>query len=110
MNEESVEAFVTKADSSIIRVKVLENTFERELIKLGFTFDSDFDEYQIQTISDKEKSDFFDKLRNLGVAFSSGKEWCPSEVFEYLRENRMLNGTYKMVSWTKPGSYYVSVK
>jgi hypothetical protein len=47
----------------------------------------------------------FDELRSLGVAFSAGKEWCPSEVFEYLRDEQLLSGKYLRVAWTQPGQY-----
>lgn len=108
MNE--VKAYVTKADGKIVRVKAVSNSVDDKVLNLGFIFDADFFEYKIQISSNEQKAELFNELRNIGVAFSSGKEWCPSEVFEYLRDSGLLNGSFIKISWKEPGNYYVTTE
>ena len=110
MIEEIVKAYVTKADGEVVRVKLLDSTFEKDLLNLGFSFDAEFLEYAIQASNDTEKANLFNMLRNLDVSFSSGKEWCPSEVFEYLRELGLISGDFKRISWRGPGKFYITVE
>jgi len=110
MSEELVKAFVTKADGKVVRVKLVDHSFKNELYNLGFVYDSDLSEYTSLVSGDQEKAELFDKLRSLGVNFSGGKEWCPAEVFEYLREANLLDGNYKKIGWSGPGEYHISVE
>ena len=110
MNNDSIMAFVTKADGKIVRVHLLEESFERELIGLGFSFDDDYGEYTLLTSGNDNKSELFEKLRDLGVAFSGGKEWCPSEVFEYLRKTGLLSGNYTKISWSGPRDHHCTTE
>lgn len=109
MITDNVKAFVTKADGKVIRVKVLDDSIIEALSDLGFKYNAEFSEYLVQINENSEKANFFDNLRLLEVAFSSGKEWCPSEIFEYLRELGLIRGTYKKISWYKPENYNVTV-
>lgn len=110
MNVNSVMAFVTKADGKIIRVNLIDEKFEYELSKLDFVFDHDTKEYVLQVSDNDKKSKTFKHLRDLGVAFSSGKEWSPSEVFEYLREMGLITGKYTRISWTNLGEYQCTIE
>jgi hypothetical protein len=49
------------------------------------------------------------KLRDNNFFFSGGREWCPAEVFEYLREQSLLKGSYKKISWADPNNYRIDV-
>lgn len=110
MSTSEMKAFVTKADGSFVRVKLLDDSFKPELINLGFSYDRDLLEYVIQTNENSIKAAVFKNLRDLDVNFSGGKEWCPSEIFEYLRETGLVNGQFRKVSWTGPGDYHVSME
>lgn len=46
-------------------------------------------------------------LRDHGVPFSEGKEWNPSEVFEYLRDLGLAEGGYWSIWWAEPGKFSV---
>jgi len=102
------DGYVTKADSSQIRVVASNQLLIDELNKIGFIFDNDLLSFVIQTKDNNEKAIIFDKLRGLGVCFSSGREWSPSELFEYFREIKLVSGTYKRISWDGPNSWKVS--
>lgn len=108
MNEKSMKAFVTIADGSFIRVKLLDDSFAKELFNLGFLFDDDSAEYVLLVDDHSLKAKAFEKLRDLGVSFSDGKEWCPSEVFEYLRKMGLLSGQFQKVSWRAPRDYHLT--
>ncbi|WP_061010552.1 hypothetical protein [Vibrio sp. CUB2] len=110
MMSDSIMAFVTKADGKLVRVSLLDDSFKKELIGLGFSFDNDYDEYTFLTSGNDAKAELFRKLRDLGVAFSGGREWCPSDVFEYLRQLELLKGAYTKISWTAPGNYRCTIE
>ncbi len=110
MNELDLKAYVTKADGKVIRVKVTNNLIASDLEKLGFVFDNDLSEFVFQTADNAEKGALFSDLRDKGVSFSAGKEWCPSEVFEYLREIGMVNGSYQRVSWKAPKEPHITIE
>ncbi|MCG3766502.1 hypothetical protein EXA23_09825 [Vibrio cincinnatiensis] len=109
MSEELVKAFVTKADGKVVRVKLIDSSFQNELSNLGFVYDSGLSEYTFLVSGNQEKAELFDKLRVLEVNFSDGREWCPAEVFEYLRETGLLSGSFKKISWSGPGDYHLTV-
>ena len=46
-------------------------------------------------------------LVDLGLAFSSGREWCPIEVAEDYRQRGLLKGKLKNIYWTGPGKWHV---
>jgi hypothetical protein len=100
-----LKAYVERTDSDSIRVRIMDNALESSLRAIGFSNATEQDIYLLRVADDKQKAKVFDDLRSLGVAFSAGKEWCPSEVFEYLRDEQLLNGKFLRVAWTQPGQY-----
>jgi len=77
------------------------------LMGMGFYNGENSSELFVNVSGEEEKSVIFEKLRGMGVCFSAGREWSPSEVFEYLREKGFLNGRYRKISWKGPGNYIV---
>ncbi|MCF6252089.1 MAG: hypothetical protein L3J75_12575 [Methylococcaceae bacterium] len=110
MNQEITKAFVTKADGNLIRIKVLDNSLLTEVSKLGFVFDSNCSDYFLEVQDESKKSKTFEALRDLDVYFSAGKEWCPAEVFEYLRDSGLLTGKYTKISWRSPNNYHLTLE
>ena len=53
---------------------------------------------------DAAKAKAFHALRDLGLAFVAGREWCPAEVFGHLRDKGLLSGPFLRIAWTQPGS------
>lgn len=109
MAVENLLAYVTKADGKEIRVHVVNSSVVSDLLSLGFVYDKNLGEYTIMTTDVSEKANNFDRLRVLGVCFSDGREWCPSEVFEYLRDQKKLSGTFKRISWRSPNDAHIVV-
>ena len=102
-----LKAYVATADGDVIRVQVIDKALDSPLRAIGFSTAAQKDIYVLQVADNKQKAKVFDELRSLGVAFSAGKEWCPSEVFEYLRDEQLLSGKYLRVAWTQPGHLIV---
>lgn len=109
MSAEQVKAYVSKADGKEIRVHVLDASFESEVLKLGFSFKDELSSYSLSISSDTEKAEIFSELQRADVCFSAGKEWCPSEVFEFLRDKKMLVGNFKRISWKGKSEYTVTI-
>ena len=96
---QNIDAYVTKADRNQITVNSITGALDAQLQGLGFTFDSTLSMF-VKGISDiSEKTRVFSELRDQGVAFSDGRGWCPSELFEYFREQNLLSGKFKRISW-----------
>jgi hypothetical protein len=104
----TVKAYVTKSDGDFVRVKILGAEIKEKLVAIGFVNDIDLNEYRLSTPSDEKKAEVFNRLRNMDVYFSDGREWCPSEVFEYLRDAGLLSGKFTMISWSAPGKFFIT--
>ncbi|MFJ3485562.1 hypothetical protein ACIPL1_19550 [Pseudomonas sp. NPDC090202] len=100
---EELKAYVQSAAVQTVTVKVMDETLTPALKSLGFSMQARAGIVALNVIDDSQKARVFDALRQLGVAFSDGREWCPAEVFEYLRDKGLLSGTFVKVSWTAPG-------
>lgn len=100
-------AYVSKADGKQVRVRVPSSTSDARLESLGFTFDSKLSEYIKDAPDITEKVKLFSALRDADVYFSDGKEWCPSELFEYFREQNLISGKFKRVSWLDPQNFTI---
>jgi hypothetical protein len=105
---EALRAYVEKADADSIRVRIIDRTLDSALRAIGFSKRAENDVYFLDVPDGTQKAKVLDALRLLGVAFSAGKEWCPSEVFEYFRDMGLLSGKYLRVSWTQPGQYLLA--
>lgn len=104
----TVKAYVTKSDGDFVRVKILDAKIKGKLVDIGFANDVDLNEYKIATLGDEKKAEIFNKLRDMDVYFSDGREWCPSEVFEHLRDTGLLSGKFTMISWAAPGEFFIT--
>lgn len=103
------QPLVSKADGSRIVVEVYGTPYDAVLHGLGFTLRSTSPSriFEMSVASDKEKADVLSKLRDAGIAFSRGKEWCPAEVFEWLRDQGSTRGPFQSISWCGPGQWVV---
>jgi hypothetical protein len=60
---------------------------------------------QISISSEEEQIEIMKICQKLDIAFSIGRSWSPSEVFEYLREQHKLQGTFLEIAWRGPGQW-----
>jgi hypothetical protein len=54
---------------------------------------------------DADKARVMGVLRDAGVSFARGREWSPAEVFEWLRDPELLTGSFRSISWRRPGVF-----
>ena len=99
-------SYVTEAAGDLIEVKSVDNGVIDFLRSLGFTKIPD-DSYKLEVSSKINKAKILGALRDRGVSFSDGHGWCPSAVFEYLREQGLLSGEYNKISWIGSGKYRI---
>lgn len=100
-------AYVAKADGKEVRVYSDDETIEVDLNRLGFNFDSQTQMYIKLVGGIPEKANLFSELRDLGVCFSDGREWNPGELFEYFREQGLVGGKFKKISWQSSKDFTV---
>lgn len=107
MKNEVINGYVRIADDDDVVVYSMDDSLSNELKSLGFK-EISLDEYSMHVNDDDEKAKIFSRLQELEVCFSAGREWCPSEVFEYLRDAGLVNGLYRRISWSSPNEYNVT--
>lgn len=49
------------------------------------------------------------QLRDLGLAFSSGRDWSPSETVADLRDRGHLTGVFTEIAWGEKGEWRLRV-
>lgn len=93
-----IVGYVVEVNSSFIRI--ITSTVEgiQYLTKNGFLKESN-ETYLLSIDKSFDKPSFFEKLRNQNFAFSVGREWSPSELFEHFRDNGLISGSYIRISW-----------
>ena len=110
IKDESLKAYVSLADGNTIRLTVVDEAIKISLCTLGFTPESRSAQYELRVSGEQEKAIIFDQLRTLDVCFSAGKEWCPAEVFECMRDKGLLSGSFKKISWRGPDDYLITAE
>lgn len=88
---------IIKGDASLKKVKAL-----------GFVVS---DHFMVKTVKDEvEKLELLKSLVNVDAFFKFGYGWYPSEVMGLYKENGLLSGAYKIISWSDPNNYEVEEK
>jgi hypothetical protein len=64
-------------------------------------------EADLGEFTQEEEIKLLETLNNLGFAFSAGRGWPPSDIFEEYRERGLLSGTYKKIEWRGPGDWFI---
>ena len=111
---ESVElsllpGYVEQADGGDVRLRLLDQRLAASLCELGCLPTVDPAQFRFICGDEQDKARLFTQLRQLGLAFAAGREWSPSDVFEYLRDQGLLRGIYRRLIWTSPGRMHVSL-
>lgn len=105
--DELMEPYVSFCDTQIELRNIssrLRSQIEYKCIQKGNN------QYAILYNGDLELANIFSHLRDLGLAFSTGREWSPAEIFEQLREKGLVVGQFTTIYWIAPGKAKISIK
>ncbi len=108
MTTSSPPSYVRSAVGDKIHIAINPHDEVAKFQVLGFAADPADSGHMVLAISgDEKKAKIFSHLRDIGVLFSAGKEWCPSELFEYYRDKKLLSGEYQCVAWKNPNEWEI---
>ncbi|MCR2745260.1 hypothetical protein [Limnobacter parvus] len=93
-----ISGYVVEANSSFLRVIALSQVGASCLKQLGFSEESPLS-FTLSVNSPNDRVRLFQELRANDFAFSAGREWSPSELFEFFRDQGLLSGDYIRVAW-----------
>lgn len=102
----SLRAYVQQADGIAVQVMLVDATAQPALCALGFEGTPPI--LHACVADDAAKARMFSALRDLGVAFSAGREWCPADVFAWLRTRGLLEGEYLRIAWSGPQQFQLT--
>ncbi|KPB24911.1 hypothetical protein [Pseudomonas amygdali] len=107
MTFKELKGYVSSADADLVRLESVDQSHYQTLLRLGFVAAGEPGIHVLGVMDEQHKARVFDALRLEGIAFSGGREWCPAQVFEYMRDKGLLSGAFLTVVWTAPGQYRV---
>lgn len=90
--------YVVEANSSFLRVIALSPIGASCLKQLGFKEESTLS-FILSIDHPNDRVALFQQLRASDFAFSAGREWSPSELFEFFRDQDLLSGDYIRIAW-----------
>lgn len=94
--------YVEQVDGADIRLCLLDDRQAVALHDLGFVTGPASNGFSRPSLGPQDKARVFAQLQRLGWAFAAGREWSPAEVFEHLREQGLLQGSYRRIAWVGP--------
>jgi len=94
--------YVSKADSLEVCVTPGSESSINVLRDMGFSYNLSTSEHTKEVIDENDKARLLQSLKDIDIAFSAGAGWSPSEVFEQLRFQGKVSGSYRRISWSSP--------
>lgn len=79
------------------QISILEN--------IGFTAEGDF--MTMYIADDTQRRQIVSKLVSMGALFAAGRDWSPSELAGYFRDQGVFSGAYKEIFWRGPGEFEI---
>lgn len=90
--------YVSFAGSDFISIDfVYRKKYKLFLEKMGFSKEKSNSHNYSKDCTYEEMIKLFQILNDNGFAFSCGKEWNPADLYEYYREQGLLNGKFRKV-------------
>lgn len=103
-----IHGYVLEANSRSLRVIALNVKGEDFLKQSGFTQQNE-SSFSRDVRDQDELLDLFRQFQTFNMAFSAGRGWWPSELFEVYRDQGSLCGDYVRVAWKGPGDPILTV-
>lgn len=94
-----ISGYVAEANSSFLRAVVSSQVGADFLKQLGFIEESPSN-FFLSINSPDDRVKLFQQLRAGDFAFSAGREWSPSELFELFRDQGLIAGDYLRIAWS----------
>ena len=105
MVDDTLPPYVASSDFKRVTIQGTNPVLADRLQKLGFGQTADGAGFELrcsEPMTFEELAALATKLRDMGLAFSAGPDWSPSEVMNDLRDRELCNGPYTQISWTGP--------
>lgn len=103
--------YVSMISYAIFIDHVHDETLAKQLNELGFTRkkDTDNEEYRMNPAPDNftDLAKIVSVLREMGLCFSAGIDWCPSAVVAELKKDGYMKGEFKEIAWAGPGDFII---
>jgi hypothetical protein len=100
--------YVSAADGDIVVLRAPREQLAAPLNQLEFKPTTPAGDVLSRAVADDaEKAQVMAELRQAGVSFARGREWSPAEVFERLRDQGLLTGAFRSISWLGPDRFHV---
>lgn len=93
-----------------IVLKNSNNNFDKILINMGFKQEKEYYKLNLSITNIFEKIDLIQKLIDIGALFSAGRDWSPSELLQYYKEQGLLDRDYYEISWKNENEYNINLK
>ncbi|MGG7604690.1 hypothetical protein [Massilia sp. BKSP1R2A-1] len=86
------------------------NSFQRrELRRIGFA--EGLDDRMVMPLHDDDaRVRVVVRLIDLGALFSDGRDWCPAALVHYYREQSLIKGSFRVITWRNPEEFFVSTQ
>ncbi len=106
MNSPDNAIIVLDIAGSHARLHATKPDAEQALQVLGFVLEG---EQLVRPIADvPERESLVNKLIELGALFSGGSGWSPAELLDMYREQGIVKGSYKTISWRGPDNFIIT--
>jgi sarcosine oxidase gamma subunit len=100
--------YVSAADGDTVVIHAPREPLAPLLNQLEFKPTTPAGDVLSRAVADEaEKARVMAALREAGVSFARGREWSPAEVFERLRDQGLLTGAFRSISWLGPDRFHV---
>ena len=78
---------------------------EQALEALGFLPEGD--QLVRKIVDDADRQSLVLELIRMDALFAAGRDWSPSELVDFYREQGIISQGYRTVTWTGPESYLI---
>lgn len=108
MNFPENEVVAVDISGAVARVVCTCPAREHDLRSIGFERIGSYFQYEVKDQTDRER--LVKELLMLGAVFSAGRDWSPSEVVGFYRDQGIVVGPYREIAWTGPDQYSVRIR
>ena len=110
MDDDTPPAYVAYASPDWWQIEAATPDLQCALQKISFAAMANGVGYELRPaapLSFEEAANIADQLRDIGLAFSAGTGWSPSQVMKDLRERKLCRGPFTEIYWTGPRRWHL---